>query len=220
MSRDGEVEAGDSNSMTNDRKRGSGDDSENEHSEPTSKKKLKINDNDISTSLVTSKEEIERRRFEYLDHPADIQIHSWGKDFGEAAAAAITAMYGYMTNLSSVDSAYEIFFEAKGRDKETLLYAMMHEALANFQAEPFFIGNKVEVSLFFRVFREKLSIQVISIEEDETDGFTATFKASGESFDLDKHPQEADIKAITYSNMQILEKPDESKCDIYVIVDI
>ncbi|PAV56489.1 hypothetical protein WR25_00201 isoform A [Diploscapter pachys] len=205
MSRDGEVEAGDSNSMTNDRKRGSGDDSENEHSEPTSKKKLKINDNDISTSLVTSKEEIERRRFEYLDHPADIQIHSWGKDFGEAAAAAITAMYGYMTNLSSVDSAYEIFFEAKGRDKETLLYAMMHEALANFQAEPFFIGNKVEV---------------ISIEEDETDGFTATFKASGESFDLDKHPQEADIKAITYSNMQILEKPDESKCDIYVIVDI
>ena len=43
MSRDGEVEAGDSNSVTNDRKRGSGDDSENENSEPVSKKKLKNN---------------------------------------------------------------------------------------------------------------------------------------------------------------------------------
>ena len=41
---------------------------------------------------------------------------------------------------------------------------------------------------------------------------------SGETFELGKHPQGTEIKAVTYSNMQINEK--EDKVDVYVIVDI
>ncbi|CAB1117265.1 unnamed protein product [Ectocarpus sp. CCAP 1310/34] len=41
----------------------------------------------------------------------------------------------------------------------------------------------------------------------------------GETFDLSKHPQGTEVKAITYSNMQINEGPD-GRTDIYVIVDI
>lgn len=40
----------------------------------------------------------------------------------------------------------------------------------------------------------------------------------GESFDLAKHPQGTEVKAITYSNMQIHEK--EDRTDLYVIIDI
>jgi len=40
----------------------------------------------------------------------------------------------------------------------------------------------------------------------------------GETFDLEKHPQGTEIKAITYSNMQIHDN--EGRVDIYVIVDI
>jgi SHS2 domain-containing protein len=40
----------------------------------------------------------------------------------------------------------------------------------------------------------------------------------GEVFDLAKHPQGTEVKAITYSNMQI--HHDKPRKDVYVIVDI
>ena len=40
----------------------------------------------------------------------------------------------------------------------------------------------------------------------------------GETYDRVKHPQGTEIKAITYSNMQIHVTPERS--DLYVIVDI
>ena len=43
-------------------------------------------------------------------------------------------------------------------------------------------------------------------------------RTTGEKFDLEKHPQGTEVKAITYSAMQIHEK--EDRCDLYVIVDI
>jgi SHS2 domain-containing protein len=48
--------------------------------------------------------------------------------------------------------------------------------------------------------------------------------SEGEKFDLSKHPQGTEVKAITYSAMQIHEKPAEgntpASVDVYVIVDI
>lgn len=40
----------------------------------------------------------------------------------------------------------------------------------------------------------------------------------GEAFDLSKHPQGTEVKAITYSNMQIYNTTDKHEC--YVIIDI
>ena len=41
----------------------------------------------------------------------------------------------------------------------------------------------------------------------------------GETFDISKHPQGTEVKAITYSNMQIHED-NEKGCDVFVIIDI
>lgn len=48
--------------------------------------------------------------------------------------------------------------------------------------------------------------------------FTIVSCGKGEKMNLEKHPQGTEIKAITYSNMQIHET--ESRSDIWVIVDI
>jgi SHS2 domain-containing protein len=71
-----------------------------------------------------------------------------------------------------------------------------------FCTEPFFIG---------RVFR------VLSLDREK---FEITGRAWGESFDLKKHPAGTEIKAITYSNMQINENQQDGNTHIYVIVDI
>ena len=48
--------------------------------------------------------------------------------------------------------------------------------------------------------------------------YTMSFRIYGCEFDRSKHVQGTEIKAITYSNMQLLEEID--KVDLYVIVDI
>ena len=48
--------------------------------------------------------------------------------------------------------------------------------------------------------------------------FTLNLYRHGDTYDLSRNPQGTEIKAITYSNMQIHENEDRS--DIYVIVDI
>ena len=56
-------------------------------------------------------------------------------------------------------------------------------------------------------------------EEENRDGlFTVKAVLHGEIFDLRKHPQGTEIKAITYSAMKIEQV--ENRSDLYVIVDI
>ncbi|CAI5438343.1 unnamed protein product [Caenorhabditis angaria] len=154
----------------------------------------------MTTSMIEDRKEIERRKFEYLDHPADIQIHSWGDNLEEAFETCLTAMFGYMTDLATVEEEYEYYWNVKGDDLNNLLFMLLDDALNTFHAEPMFVAKRVQVVNFDR------------------DNLTLEVKGIGESFNLTKHPTEADIKSPTYSNMQINEI--DGRCDIFCIVDI
>jgi SHS2 domain-containing protein len=58
-------------------------------------------------------------------------------------------------------------------------------------------------------------VEVLSLDRGAS---RLTVRAHGEAFDLAKHPQGTEVKAITYSNMQIHEKA--GRADLYVIIDI
>ena len=57
-------------------------------------------------------------------------------------------------------------------------------------------------------------------EEDQEETAEVCIKATGfgETFDLSKHPQGTEVKAITYSAMQINENPNFA--EVFVIIDI
>jgi len=76
-------------------------------------------------------------------------------------------------------------------------------------------------------------VKDVDISEITTDNERNVFKiissSRGEKLDLSKHSQGTEIKAITYSNMQVKEKEVTNKeaerstnnrCDVWVIVDI
>ncbi|KAL6061669.1 Protein archease [Balamuthia mandrillaris] len=145
------------------------------------------------------------RGFEFLDHPADVQIHAWGPSLKEAFEEAATAMFAYMTELETVEIQNQdspCVVEAEGHDLESLLFSFLDEFLFVFASEYL------------------LSKQVTIVEWDK-ENFRIKAEGRGEEFDLKKHPQGTEVKAITYSAMQVLDREEEGKpSELYVIVDI
>ena len=140
------------------------------------------------------------RGYEYCDHTADIQIHAWGSTLKEAFEECVVGMFGYMTDISTVEARDTFSLEAEGEDVESLLFHFLDEWLYAFCVEPFFIPNEVNI-----------------VEFDEVN-FKIKVEGYGEPFDLAKHPQGTEVKAITYSAMQIVSHGKGK--DVYVIVDI
>ncbi|KAJ3654928.1 hypothetical protein Zmor_014080 [Zophobas morio] len=143
-------------------------------------------------------------KYEYLDHTADVQLHAWGDSLQEAFEQCGLAMFGYMTELPTVEIQQRSEIKATGHDMESLLFHFLDELLFLFSCEPFLICNKLVITEFITD-GEELSI---------------TCSCYGEEFTLGKHPQGTEVKAITYSAMQIVNEPKNKQFEVYVIIDI
>jgi len=146
------------------------------------------------------------RGFEYLDHTADVQIHSWAPALTGAFEEAAIGMIGYMTDLDCIEIDEELDpFTAsiEAEDLQSLLYDFMTEVLVAFQTE-FVIFCEIEITSFNEV-GPKCSL---------------SFTARGERWDDTKHPQGTEVKAITYSAMKVEPPKPGRPAEIYVIVDI
>nr|SVE75504.1 EOG090X0IKX [Daphnia dolichocephala] len=152
------------------------------------------------SELSREEKEISPCKYEYLDHTADVQLHAWGDSLEEAFEQCTQAMFGYMTEIDKVEILDKHEIEAQGEDLQSLLFHLLDEFLFLFSAEPFFIPRKVKITEFDRV------------------SFKISAVGYGEIFDLKKHPQGTEVKAITYSNMQIHDTPNVHQ--VYVIIDI
>jgi len=76
--------------------------------------------------------------YEYLDHTADVQIHSWGPSLSVAFEQAALAMMGYMTELHTVEESGLVkSSNAEGEDIESLLFTFLNEVLFIFQVDFF-----------------------------------------------------------------------------------
>uniref|UniRef100_A0A1B6KSH9 Archease domain-containing protein n=1 Tax=Graphocephala atropunctata TaxID=36148 RepID=A0A1B6KSH9_9HEMI len=138
--------------------------------------------------------------YEYLDHTADVQIHAWGETLTEAFEQCANAMFGYMTEIEYVEMVETHDIEAEGHDLLSLLYHFLDEFLFLFSAEPYLIARKVKILEF------------------DKENFKIKARGFGEEFKIGKHPQGTEVKAITYSNMQVHEN--EGKFEVFVIIDI
>lgn len=109
-----------------------------------------------------------------------------------------------MTELSTVEIKQCSEVEATGHDMESLLFHFLDELLFLFSCEPFLICSKLKILEF----------------ETEDEEYRIKCKCYGEEFQLGKHPQGTEVKAITYSAMLIVNEPDVGKFEVFVIIDI
>ena len=156
---------------------------------------------DVEERTIEEEEEEEKTRgYEYLPHTADVQLHAWGTSIEEAFECVTVAMFGYMTEIEKVEAKRNEIVVAKGTtDLKSLLYKLMDEFLYLFCTEGF-------------------TARELRIIEFDRKNLTIRAEGFGETFDLKKHPQGTEVKAITYSAMQIHEKFD--RVDVFVVIDI
>ena len=179
--------------------------------------------NVAARQVMMDPDTLEGGRYEYLDHTADVQLHSWGDDLPSALEQLAVAMFGYMTRLTSIAVDERTSDEvashvvARGHDLHSMVFAFLDEWLFVFH-DTGFVAREVKILQFDR------------------ECWQITSRGRGEILNLDKHPQGTEVKAITYSNMQIRENVEaergeektrnkhgrlvEERCDVWVIVDI
>uniref|UniRef100_A0A4W3J0I9 Protein archease n=2 Tax=Callorhinchus milii TaxID=7868 RepID=A0A4W3J0I9_CALMI len=131
--------------------------------------------------------------------PVNKKLHSWGGTLEEAFEQVAMSMFDYMTDIETVHPTDTLEVKAEGDDMMSLLFHFLNEWLYRFSADMYFIPREVKV-----VSLDRINYKIRSI-------------GWGEEFDLAKHPQGTEVKAITYSAMQIHET---ETAEIFVIIDI
>lgn len=135
------------------------------------------------------------KRFEIIDHTADIGIAAYGADLAEAFANAAYALFSLMVDFEDVGDALCYEVEVTGEDREDLLVAWLNELIYLFEVENV-LFKRFEIGEF-----------------DET-----RLKAScyGEKIDPERHKIKMAVKAATYHMLKV---DDEDGFRVQVLFD-
>jgi SHS2 domain-containing protein len=101
------------------------------------------------------------KRFEFIDHTADIGIAAYGADLKEAFANAAYALFSLMVDLEDVGAAICHEVEVIAEDRMDLLVAWLNELIYLFETEnmlfkSFKIGELTETRLRSSCYGEKI----------------------------------------------------------------
>ncbi|GIL49953.1 hypothetical protein Vafri_6248, partial [Volvox africanus] len=111
--------------------------------------------------------------------------------------------YHHNHDSAIVDTLYNLKrdrrYRAEGHDLPSLLFAFLDELLFVFSTE-LFLAARVKITALDR------------------NNFVIEVEGEGETFDRERHEVGTEIKAITYSAMSIVERPEDT--EVFVIVDI
>jgi SHS2 domain-containing protein len=121
------------------------------------------------------------KRYEIIDHTADIGIKAYGKTISEAFTNAAFAMFDIITNKSKIDNIGQYDIQLDAPDLEQLLIDWLSELLFLNSAKNL-VFNKFNVTI------------------DKTHLSSSIF---GELYDESKHNKGTEIKAVTYHMLKV-----------------
>lgn len=135
------------------------------------------------------------KRFEFVDHTADVGIIAHGKDLAEAFANAAYGLFSIMTDPAKVaeNLSHEIVIDSD--DVETLLFDWLNELIYIFDTR----------NLVFRRF------EITGFSDQHLKAF-----CHGERYDPARHHLKLGVKAATYHMLQV----DRQNNRVRVIFDV
>lgn len=128
----------------------------------------------------------EKKRFEFLEHTADVYIAAYGRDLAEAFENAALAMFDVMTDVAKITPEVKDSVEVAAEDEYALLYSWLEALLIRFDIK----------SMFYSKFK------ILDLNKT-AEGFALKAEIWGEKFNPRKHIQKVGVKAVTYHLMEI-----------------
>ena len=133
------------------------------------------------------------KKYEIIDHTADVGIKSYGNTLSEAFENAAKGMFDIITDNSEIESTGQYDIELNADDMEQLLVDFLSELLYLNSAKSIVFG-------FFKV----------DLDEEKN---KLSAKVFGEKFSFSKHKIGSEIKAVTYHMLEI-KKNKKYKCQV------
>jgi len=127
--------------------------------------------------------------YELIEHTADAEFRSYGATLEEAFANAITAMCAIVTDPAKAERGREAVVEVRAFDLKRLLFELLDQALYLMDTEHFLAVGADNLVIARRLGRYHL---------------TATLYGD----DVTKHG--GNLKAVTYHDMEVEQRPDGS----------
>ncbi len=134
------------------------------------------------------------KRFEELEHTADVGIRAFGGTLDELFANAAAGMFSLITDLETVKPVGEYEVKLAAKDAKSLLFDYLSELLVLHETQKVLLSE----------FDAKVSASAVDA------------RARGERIDAKRHPLNLMIKAVTYHAMEV----DPAKGVAQVIFDI
>ncbi len=137
------------------------------------------------------------KRFEYLDHTADVIVKGYGDTLEEAFAATAEGMFAVITDLDQVEPREEQDVTADSIDRDGLLVGFLSKLIYVHEVDNFVLKD-CDVTL--------------------EGGNRLTARIRGEQFDETRHEHGMHVKAVSYHMLEISEKKDG--CFVQVLLDV
>jgi SHS2 domain-containing protein len=135
------------------------------------------------------------KRFEFIEHTADMGLAAYGKSLPEAFANAAYGMFSIIAELDDVKEIESRRIEINGDDKESLLFEWLNSLLYYFDVE----------GLIFKRF------DIVEFGEGRLKA-----DCCGEKYDPKRHQLKTGVKSATYHMLEV----DKVKNRVQVIFDV
>lgn len=123
-----------------------------------------------------------KKKYEFINHTADVGIKVWGKSLKSLFENAAYAMFDILTELDKVKEISLIKVKIGSGEPEELLADWLRNLLYQFNGEGYLLRE-------------------FNIEEISKKGLKA--KVAGEKLDLSRHSLKTEIKAVTYHALEV-----------------
>lgn len=134
------------------------------------------------------------RGFRYHEHTADVTIECWAPTLEEAFETAALAAFEVMVDTSKVRPLHSSKVDVDGIDLEELLVEWVGQLIALID-----LNNR---------FYSRFKVHYITRDDSGEQRWHLSGEAWGEEIDIERHPIRTEVKAMTYADLKIEQRPD------------